>query len=147
MRSRVCLLWSMGAARDHSSGWRQDLSGLWRHGHATRLRWTEHHGAGRAKAEPLLGGNFLFSGPPRYSRKNSVLGRPGFLPVRKKIGEGALHVAFDQGGRGDADACTDVDVARRTRMAQSAKNLGPNACRIARSGSLREYAADTRSTF
>ena len=29
----------------------------------------------------------------------------------QKIGEGALHVAFDQGGRGDADSGTDVDVA------------------------------------
>ena len=88
MHSRVCLLWSMGAARDHSSGWRQDLSGLWRHGHAARLRWSEHHGAGRAKAEPLLGRNFLFSGRRGSLVKILYWDGQGFCLFAKRLEKG-----------------------------------------------------------
>ena len=75
------------------------------------------------KQDPFAGAPVLLPGPQGRSRQDSVLGRPGLLPVRQAAGEGPLHVARDEGGLGDADAGADVDALGRAGVASAATDV------------------------
>src|SRR6185295_10197272 len=123
---------SMEAARDHGAGRREDLSGVWHHRHATRLRRLEHHGARRVEAGPILGRHFCLSRPPREPRKNFVLGRPGLLSVREAIGKGPFHMAVYERGLSYADPGATIDALGRARVEGTTADLGPDTGGIRR---------------